>query len=124
MGRSNGDGYRSFEVTQPWILYHHGRVHDRLWPIWHSTRVRCHTRITLECCVCGDRRAVALPSPRLLPIGQHPAPREFLNGHAACPDRRRAEDWARPLVNVDAFRRAGGTDAEMLMPRRDREAAS
>lgn len=123
MGRSTGGGYQSCDLTQPWIIYHAGRTHERLWPIWSSARLRCHTRITLECCVCGQRQAASLPVPRLLPIGEHPEPRAFLAEHAH-PDRGHPMSWVRPLANVDSFRRAGGADVERVMLPGDREAAS
>ena len=73
---------------------YHEPVHSR----WH----RCPTTlVTAECRICGASAAFCLPvwRERLLPIGAHPGPREFLAGHRH-PEKGHPRTWHRP-VEVD-----------------------
>ena len=83
-------GYRSCDPRQLWVIYHEP-VHGR----WR----RCGTvTIAIECCICDHREFTTVPVPRLrlLPIGEHPGPRQFLLKHRH-PERRHPRTWSRPV---------------------------
>ena len=82
--------YRSCDPRRGWIVYHEP-VHSR----WH----RCPTTtVTVECRICGKTAAFGLPvwRERLLPIGEHPGPRDFLAAHRH-PDKGHPRTWHRPV---------------------------
>lgn len=111
--------YDTFEVTQPWVVYHYGATHDGWWPAWNSTRILGRARIGMECAVCGVRETVSIRIPRLgrvpVPAGGRHAERErFLDEHAH-PDRGAPMSWAKPLLNVAAH--PGGLDLDGLAMR-------
>jgi len=97
---------RTYEMSQPWVVFEWGRTHDGWWPIWTSTRVLGRARIGMECAVCGAHEVVSLRIPRFGPVPEPPAGRHherqrFLDEHAH-PDRGAPMSWARPLLNISA----------------------
>lgn len=108
----------TYEVDQPWVLYHFGRTHDRWWPFWSSTRVLGRMCVEVECIVCGDRTAQWLRIPRFGPVNpsgeHHPARVAYLREHAH-PDRGAPMSWARPLANPAAHQ--GGLNLDALAMR-------
>lgn len=110
-------GHSTFEVGQPWIIYHYGRTHDLWWPLWSSTRVLGRACIVAECAVCGDRTPLWIRIPRFGPIadnGHHVKRLAYLTAHAH-PDRGAPMSWERPLLNWDAH--PGGLDLDALAMR-------
>lgn len=110
----------TFEVEQPWVLYHYGRTHDRWWPPWNSTRVTGIARIDMECMVCGERRTATMRIPRFGPVpepagGRHKLRLAFLAEHAH-PDRGHPISWTRPLANLAAHPHPG-LDLDLLAMR-------
>jgi len=107
----------TFEVDQPWVVYHYGRTHDRWWPFWNSTRFLGRACIVAECAVCGDRTPLWFRIPRFGPIadrGHHPKRSAYLAAHAH-PDRGAPMSWKLPLLNPAAHR--GGVDLGALAMR-------
>lgn len=109
----------TYETTQPWVIYHYGRTHDRWWPPWNSTRVLGRARIVCECAVCGGREVVSFRIPRFGPVpvpesGRHPERERFLAEHVH-PDRGAPMSWAKPLLNLAAHR--GGMNLDALAMR-------
>jgi hypothetical protein len=95
----------TFEVTQPWVVYHYGRTHDGWWPFWNSTRFLGRAVIVCECAVCGVRKPIRIKMLRIRKIidrGPHPARTAFLHEHEH-PDRGNPLTWARPLLNPAAL---------------------
>jgi hypothetical protein len=112
-------GMSTYETTQPWVLYHYGRTHDKGWPPWRSSRVLGRARIGMECMVCGVHEVVSLKMPRFGPLpvyesGRHPAREKFLAQHRH-PDRGSLMSWAVPLANLAAH--PGGLDLDALAMR-------
>ena len=111
--------FSTYETTQPWVAYHYGLTHDRLWPLWTSTRILGRARIGLECAVCGEKKVVSLRIPRFGPVpepasGRHPARERFLAEHEH-PDRGAPMSWAKPLLNSAAH--PGGVSLDALAMR-------
>lgn len=111
--------YSTYEVDQPWVLYHYGLTHDGWWPLWNSTHVLGRARIQCECMVCGGVEIANLPIPRFGPVpepasGRHPFRERFLADHAH-PDRGHPMSWKRPLANFAAH--PGGLDLDQLAMR-------
>lgn len=113
------DPMSTYELTQPWVLYHYGRTHDRWWPFWNSTRVLGRFKLGVECTVCGDRRILTIRIPRFGEVpepegGRHPARVAYLAEHAH-PDRGAPMSWARPMANPAVFE--GGIPLDALAMR-------
>lgn len=108
----------TFETTQPWVMYHYGRTHDRWWPFWSSTRVLGRFCIVVECAVCGDRTSLWLRIPRFGTVnpggGHHPARLRYLAEHKH-PERGAPMSWAKPLANPAVH--PGGLDLDALAMR-------
>jgi len=107
----------TFEVDQPWIVFHYGRTHDEWWPLWNSTRVLGRCCVVAMCAVCGDRTPIWIPMPRFGPIvdrGPHPARTGYLLAHAH-PDRGAPMSWKLPMLNPAAH--PGGIDIDLFAMR-------
>jgi hypothetical protein len=107
----------TYEVGQPWVVYHFGRTHDAWWPLWSSTRVLGRACVVCECAVCGDRTALWMRMPRIRAIvdrGHHPKRVAYLAAHAH-PDRPHPMSWAKPLLNWEAHQ--AGVNLDMLAMR-------
>jgi hypothetical protein len=114
------DELSTFEVGQPWVLYHYGQTHDRWWPLWTSTHVLGRARIRMECIVCGHAETASIKIPRFGRVptpqgdGRHPVRKAFLAAHAH-PDRGAPMSWAKPLANMEAH--PGGLNLDALAMR-------
>jgi hypothetical protein len=109
----------TYETTQPWVLYHYGRTHDKWWPFWNSTRVLGRALIGMECMVCGKFGIARIQIPRFGRVptpeaGRHPVRKAFLTEHAH-PDRGAPMSWAVPLANLAAH--PGGLNLDALAMR-------
>lgn len=107
----------TYEVEQPWVLYHYGYRHDQWWPFWSSSRVWGRAPFMLECMVCGKQKRVSLKIRRFRKQpdqGYHPARSAFLADHAH-PDRGAPMSWAKPLANTAAH--PGGMSLDGLAMR-------
>lgn len=107
----------TYEVDQPWVVYHYGLTHDRWWPLKDSTRLLGKARIIMECAVCGIQEIATLPIPRFRKVvdeGPHPVRVRFLGQHTH-PDRGAPMSWKRPLLNPEAH--AAGIDLDALAMR-------
>lgn len=107
----------TFEMLQPWVVYHYGRTHDDWWPFWTSTRVLGRCCIVCECAVCGDVTPIWLRIPRFGSVpdqGHHPARVRYLKSHTH-PGRGAPMSWAKPLLNPAAL--PDGIDLDQLAMR-------
>ena len=107
----------TYEVEQPWVLYHYGITQDGFWPPWNSSRVLGRFKIIFECMVCGDRTVDWIRVPRFGKVpdrGYHPKRSAYLKAHAH-PDRGAPMSWAMPLANLYAH--PGGLNVDALAMR-------
>jgi hypothetical protein len=109
----------TYETTQPWVLYHYGRTHDKWWPFWTSTRVLGRAEIGMQCMVCGEHEVAKIRMPRFGSVpspdaGRHPLRQAFLVEHAH-PDRGAPMSWVIPLANLAAH--PGGLNLDALAMR-------
>jgi hypothetical protein len=108
---------RTYETSQPWVVYTFGRTHDGWLPPWSSTRVLGRACIVVQCAVCGDRTVLWIKIPRLGPVpdsGNHPARDVYLAAHAH-PDRGALMSWALPFLNIEAHQ--GGVSLDSFAMR-------
>jgi hypothetical protein len=111
------DSLTTYELGQPWVVYHYGRTHDRWWPAWNSTRVLGRACIVAQCAVCGDTKPIWVRIPRFGPVpdrGHHPRRQAYLAAHAH-PDRGAPMSWKLPLLNPAAH--PGGISLDGLAMR-------
>lgn len=119
----SGAGMSTFEVDQPWIVYHYGLTHDKWWPPHNSTRILGRARIKMECAICGETRIADMKIPRFGTVsapggGRHPQRLRFCLDHLH-PDRPHPMSWVRPLLNPDAHK--GGIELDLLAMRLETE---
>lgn len=96
---------RTFETSQPWVIYTYGLTHDLWWPPWNSTRWLGYGKIECHCSICGEREVLKLRMPRFGQIadrGHHPERVRFLSQHVHKLQQTAPETWAQPLANPDA----------------------
>lgn len=113
--------HSTFEVGQPWVVYHYGLTHDGWWPFWNSTRFLGVAKVICECAVCGDHTVITAKIPRVGPVptpatksGRHPLRERYLAEHAH-PDRGAPFSWAKPMLNPAAHE--GGLDLDQFTMR-------
>lgn len=96
---------RTYETSQPWVIYTYGLTHDGWWPFWSSTRVLGYAKIEAWCTICGVREVFTCRMPRFGEIrdtGPHPLRTAFLARHVHRLRNTAPETWAAPLANPDA----------------------
>lgn len=107
-----------YDTDMPWIIYTYGRIHDRWWPFWRSSRILGRAAIGVECAVCGRRRVVVAKMPRFGPVNpsgtEHPERVRFKLDHLHR-EKPHPMAWARPLLNSAAH--PGGINLDMLAMR-------
>lgn len=111
------EGHSTYEIDQPWVVYHYGRTHDLWWPFWSSTRVLGRACIVAQCAVCGDRTPLWIRIPRFGTVeseGNAPIRNRYLAAHAH-PDRGAPMSWKLPLLNPAAH--PGGLNLDGLAMR-------